>query len=213
MARRNRGNAGTDPVPSLQTKLQPGPSASLPPEVKLTRIRAPGLDVPALADALCRWYQAQGMQANQAAAPNALMIQTRTRQAWKRALALDAALTVVLRHDGADLLVEIGAAKWAGRVATGLGAGLVAGGGVAAPVAWAVVGAGAWKQYRLPQQTLAFLRAAAPTHVLRAGASSTASSSQPLAADQAGVFPPLGSRTPRPCQRRVKIDPLAAAEN
>ena len=44
-----------------------------------------------------------------------------------------------------------------------------AGRGVAvAPVAvvvWAAVGIGAWRQYRLPRQTLTFLREKAPTHV------------------------------------------------
>src|SRR5262249_34966196 len=45
------------------------------------------------------------------------------------------------------------------------GAGLAVAAAPVAVVVWAAVGIGAWRQYRLPRQTLTFLREKAPTHV------------------------------------------------
>src|SRR5262249_6023974 len=144
-------------------------SSDEPAQVKRTKIHAPAVDVRALAETLRLWYEAQGLEATMAPTPTGQMVQCRTRRTLKRAFGMGAALTVILRAEGEDLLVEIGPAKWLGKGAAA-GAGL-AGAGLAvaaAPVAvvvWAAVGIGAWRQYRLPRQTLTFLREKAPTHV------------------------------------------------
>jgi hypothetical protein len=130
-----------------------------PPQVKRTRIRAPAVDVPALAEALCRWYEAQHLEAAaRPATPTGLIVQCRTRRTLERASGMGAALTVILRREGEDLLVEIGAAKWLGK-RVGTGAGLL--------FHWALVpvGIGVWRQYKLPRQTIEFLRTEAPRHL------------------------------------------------
>jgi CHAT domain len=128
------------------------------PQVKLTRIHAPTVDVRAVAEALHRWYEGQGLEVIGAATPTGQMVQCRTRGSWRRALGMGVALTVALRGEGDYLVVEVGAAKWLGK---GLGAGV----GLAAHVGWVTVAVGAWKQYQLPKQTITFLRMAATTYL------------------------------------------------
>jgi hypothetical protein len=131
---------GGDAVRRLRKALQPGISRAQPSHVKLTRIRAPAVDVPSLAAELCRWYATQGLQTSTATTPTGLTVQCRTTGALKPRLGLDVALAVVLRHEGADLLVEIEPPNWWGKSLS------------------------AWRQYRLEQQTIDFLRAVVPTH-------------------------------------------------
>src|SRR5215472_10389883 len=156
VARKWAAKAKTSPTGKpVQTPV----TGDQPPQVKRTRIRAPAVDVPALAEALCRWYETQGLEAAaRAAAPTGLMVQCRTRRMLERASGMGAALTVILRHAGEDLLVEMGAAKWLGKRA-GAGAGLLL------HFAWVTVGIGAWRQYQLPRQTIEFLRTEAPKHL------------------------------------------------
>jgi hypothetical protein len=131
-----------------------------PPQVKLTRIHAPGTDVTAVANALYRWYESQGLEVIGTTTAEGLTLQCRTHEAWSRRLGMGVALTVTLRGEGDSLLVEIGPAKWLGKGAgTAFGVGLATHG-----VGWATIGVGAWKQHQLPKQTLAFLRTAAIVH-------------------------------------------------
>lgn len=139
-------------------RVQPPPTGDQPSQAKLTRIPIPAVDVPALAEALCQWYQDQRLKAvARPATPSGMMVQCRSR-AVERVFGMGAALTVLLRHEGEDLLVEIGAAKWMGK-SVGTGAGLV--------FHWMLipVGIGALRQYKLPRQTINFLRMEAPKHL------------------------------------------------
>ena len=139
-------------------RVQPPPTGDQPSQAKLTRIPIAAVDVPALAEALCQWYQDQRLKAvARPATPSGMMVQCRSR-AVERVFGMGAALTVLLRHEGEDLLVEIGAAKWMGK-SVGTGAGLV--------FHWMLipVGIGALRQYKLPRQTINFLRMEAPKYL------------------------------------------------
>jgi hypothetical protein len=90
------------------------------------------------------------------------MVQCRTPGHWKRLLGLGVALTVTLRAEGDWLVVETGAAKWIGKGASGVGVGLATHG-----VGWVTVAMGAWRQFKLPKQTITFLRMAVTAHLRR----------------------------------------------
>lgn len=131
------------------------------PQVKLTRIHAPGVDVGGVAEALCRWYAGQGLEVIKVRTPSGQVVQCRTQGSWKRRLGMGIALTVTLRDERDFLLVETGAAKWLGKGRKlALSAGLATHG-----AGWVTVAVGAWKQYQLPKQTLVFLRMAVTTHI------------------------------------------------
>jgi hypothetical protein len=141
----------------------------------VTRMYAPAVDVPALAETLRLWYENRGLEASTVAIPNARMVQCRARQGWLGAHRMTALLTVILQGEGADLLVEIGSARWVGS-ATAAGVGWFAGLFVIPPgpnvlvlvpaAAAAASGWGAWRvrQHMLSNQTIRFLRETAPTH-------------------------------------------------
>lgn len=138
--------------------MQPPATGDQPSQVKLTRIPTPAVDVLALAEALCQWYEDRRLTAvARPATPSGMMVQCRSR-AVERVFGMGAALTVLLRHEGEDLLVEIGAAKWMGK-GVGTGASLV--------FHWMLipVGIGVLRQYKLPRQTIIFLRTEAPKHL------------------------------------------------
>ncbi len=146
-----------------------------PPQLTVTRIRAPAVNVPALAEALRGWYESNGLESTVVTSPTALMVQCRTLNPLQRASGMSDLLTVILRADGEDLVVECQAAKFLGKAKTAKVA--AAGVGVAAAVVFvpyvpvmvgaAAVGMGAWRlrQQRLSNQTISFLRETAPIHV------------------------------------------------
>jgi hypothetical protein len=147
-----------------------------PSRLTVTSIRAPAADVPALAEALRLWYENQGLEAIMVAIPTGVMVQCRTRQTSKRTSGMSALLTVILRSEGEDLLVDIGSAEWLGKAnaakATAAGGGLAAASLLILPIAPVAAGAAAvgigarrWRQHRLSNQTISFLRETAPTHV------------------------------------------------
>ena len=139
--------------------VQPPATGDQPSQVKLTRIPTPAVDVPALAEALCQWYEDQRLTAvARPATPGGMMVQCRSR-AVERVFGMGAALTVLLRHEGEHLLVEIGAAKWVGK---GVGA---AGASLVFHLMLIPVGIGVLRQYKLPRQTISFLRTEAPKHL------------------------------------------------
>ena len=155
-ARKLAAKAKKSPTGEL---VQPPATGDQPSQVKLTRIPTPAVDVPALAEALCRWYEDQRLTAvARPATPGGMMVQCRSR-AVERVFGMGAALTVLLRHEGEHLLVEIGAAKWVGKGVGAAGASLV--------FHWMLipVGIGVLRQYKLPRQTISFLRTEAPKHL------------------------------------------------
>jgi hypothetical protein len=141
----------------------------------VTKIRAPGVDVPVLAEVLRLWYENQGLEAIRVTISDIVMVQCRPRQKTTRVSGMRVPLTVVLQHQGKDLLVEIGSAKWLGRASAAKATAAATGVYVAAmatplglmAAGTAAAGMSVWRrqQYRLSNQTISFLRATAPTHV------------------------------------------------
>lgn len=138
-----------------------------------TSIHAPAVDVAALAEALRLWYENQSLEASTIAIPDGVMVQCRTRRTWKRASDTNALLRVILRAEGEDLLVEIGSAKWVGKTYVfKYGLNMIP---FYIPIPASIVGpsaregsigmwTGRWRQYRLADQTISFLRDTAPRH-------------------------------------------------
>jgi hypothetical protein len=142
----------------------------------VTRIHAPRVDVPALAEVLCLWYRmSHGLEAITIEISATVMVQCRPRQRSARASGMRALLTVVLQDEGKDLLVEIGSAKWLGKASAAKTTGATVGfytATLATPLGWmaaatTAVGMGVWRswQYRLSKQTISFLRETAPAHI------------------------------------------------
>jgi len=139
--------------------------------LRVTSIRAPTVDIRSLSEALRLWYENQSLEASTIAIPAGVMVQCRTLRSSKRASDMNALLTVILRADGEDLLVEIGSAKWQGRTyAVKAGLNLLP---IYIPMptstaaSWGrgtFIGMGVWRwrQYMLSNQTISFLREAAP---------------------------------------------------
>lgn len=125
-----------------------------PDSVKVTRLPAPGVDVQYVAQTLESWYQTQKLttQILDGGSSDRAVIQAHSAS-WQAALGMSAALTVVLQREGTDLAVEIGRARW---VDKGVAAGLAL---VVAPLAYTAAW-GAWRSFRLPQQTIAIVKTA-----------------------------------------------------
>jgi TIR domain len=139
-----------------------------PSRLTATRIHAPAVDVPALAETLRLWYENQGLEAIMVAIPTALVVQCRAREGAQRVFGTNALLTVILQDEDEDLLVEIVSAKWLGTAAAR--AGLAPASRIFMPLALYVPTAGhlgmrKWQQHKLSNQTISFLRETAPTHV------------------------------------------------
>jgi hypothetical protein len=146
---------------------------------KETRIRAPGVDLFALAEALHSWYETQGLEGTRVAVPAGLMVQCRSRGRLKHASRIGA-LTVILHDEGEDLLVDIGISPWWPQSREERQNAMYGGAGLALGV-WAVSSpasisavpiaaiaggsAAVWRYRRLANQTISFLREAAPMHV------------------------------------------------
>jgi hypothetical protein len=129
--------------------------------VKITRYRAPDVDVMKLGQSLRGWYEAQNLEAQMSPDGPRVIVQCRSR-AWARRLGAGAALTVVLSREGDELAVEIGGGKWMDKVAVA---------GVAWFIAWpALIPAamGGYKQATLPSKTLQYIQSMIPLHTERA---------------------------------------------
>jgi len=115
---------------------------------------ATNLDLPHLSHALTDWYRAQRFEVQMWEAPGGgAVIQARQEEAWRSVLGMSTALNILLRpqQDG-NLVVEIGAGKWADKAAAA---------GVGVFILWPMLitaGFGAWQQSKLPQRTFEFIQ-------------------------------------------------------
>jgi hypothetical protein len=139
---------------SLKREPDETPGSDRPDSVKVTRLRAPGVDLRYVAETLESWYQSQKLttQILDGDSGDRLVIQAHS-PGWQTAVGMSAALTVVLQRDGNDLAVEIGRARWADK---GVAAGLAL---VVTPLVYTAAW-GAWKSLRLPQQTIGVVKTA-----------------------------------------------------
>jgi hypothetical protein len=167
----------------LARSLKPAESATRQPNARVSRVRAPGVDILAVAHALARWYEEQKYQVQVLPEGDRVLVQCRS-QKWRAAVGMSVTLNVLLRREGPDLAVEINGGRW-------LDKGLVAGAGLAltlpillAPAAW-----GAWAQARLPERTMEFIQATAPSHVGPAA---------PAAPVERPIEPPARQRVDQP---------------
>lgn len=114
--------------------------------------RAPNLNMGQLVQALVDWYRAQKFEVQVLDMPGGgVVIQARQPEAWRAVLGMSSALNVVLRRQGEDLFVEIGAGKWVDKAIAGA-AGLF--------VLWPLLftaAYGAWQQSKLPERTFEFI--------------------------------------------------------
>lgn len=122
---------------------------------KLTRLRAPNIDISALADSLVSWYESQKLEAQCRRDGARVTVQTRSSK-WASRLGAGVALTVVMWAEGDELAVEIGGAKWIDKAAAGA-------------VAWFIVwpaiipaAIGGVKQANLPARTLRYIESMIP---------------------------------------------------
>lgn len=156
------GAGGRESVRRLLDAVRPGAPDEATPKRSITRFRAPGVDRLGLGEALSRWYVSQGLQSDASVVGDAVVV--RCRSAGGRGLVgASRGLTVVLRQDGLDLAVETGAGKWSDKAwVAGAGVLLLTSGGLGLiPLAASAVGS--WRQWRLPAETLEYLRATAPS--------------------------------------------------
>jgi len=109
--------------------------------------QAPNVIVGELTGVWSDWFQGQGFEVQTLEAPGGgFTVQTRKPEAWRSVVGMSAALNVTMTPQGENLLVEIGAAKWADKAAVGA-VGILIFWPALIPAAY-----GAWKQSQLPKQ-------------------------------------------------------------
>lgn len=113
----------------------------------------PTLNLPGLVQAMDEWFQFQKYEVQVLELPGGdRVIQARQGGAWRNMLGLSSALNIVLRQRNADLVVEIGAGKWADKAIVGT---------VSLFVLWPLAftaAYGTWQQSKLPQRTFDFIQ-------------------------------------------------------
>lgn len=112
---------------------------------------APNVQLPALVQALTQWYQSQQFEVQTAPMSDGTMLQARQQGGWRSAFGTSSALQVVFRPHGDDLVVEMGAGKWADKAAAG-----AVGWFLLWPLAFTAA-YGAWQQSKLPDRTFEFV--------------------------------------------------------
>ena len=153
-------SSGRDAARRLVTGLSDQGPPEQAPGMTVSRFRSPGTDTGGLGAALVRWYEEQGLESDLAEVGDSVVVRCRSK-GGRGLVGAARGLTVVLRQDGVDLAVEVGAARWSDK-AWVAGAGVLLMGSLAViPLAASAIGA--WRQWRLPAQTLDFLRATAPS--------------------------------------------------
>jgi DNA uptake protein ComE-like DNA-binding protein len=153
--RDERTRAEADRLMEVVTSTGSQPDKALPATARVYRVPAPEVDVAAVATALARWYEQKRMHVQILPQGGVYTVQSRS-PAWRRALGMAVALTVVLHREGGDLVVEMGSAPWAERAA-------FAAVGTQLPVLLATAAWGQWEQTRLPEQSLQYIRSITPT--------------------------------------------------
>lgn len=113
---------------------------------------APNLQIDSLVNELSDWFSSQSFNVQSLHVHGGGILVQASKGGWRNLVGMSSALNVVLRQNGTDLTVEIGAGKWMDKV--GVGA-------VSIFVLWplAVTAAwGAWKQSKLPKKTFEFIQ-------------------------------------------------------
>ncbi len=113
---------------------------------------APTVHIDSLVNALSDWFRSQNFNVQQLDVHGGGVLIQASKGGWRNVVGMASALNVVLRQNGADLTVEIGAGKWMDKVGAGA---------VSIFVLWplAVTAAwGAWQQSQLPKQTFEFIQ-------------------------------------------------------
>lgn len=113
---------------------------------------APHLNLDSLVNALSDWYRSQDYTIQALDVHGGGILVQAKRGGWRNLVGMSSALNVVLRQQGSNLGVEIGAGKWADKAIAGT---------ISIFVLWplAVTAAwGTWKQSQLPKQTFEFIQ-------------------------------------------------------
>lgn len=133
----------SDPIPVVE-------AAPATPSANAHVVRpfsAQGLDVAALIRNLMGWFTGEGFATQQLRTEDgAVLLQIEKQGGWRKFTGMSTALNVVLRLQGDQLLVEIGAGRWIDKAAVGT---------VSLFILWplAVTAAiGAWEQLNMPQR-------------------------------------------------------------
>ena len=114
---------------------------------------APDIEIVALGDALGRWYASQGYQAQSFPAQNGgFAVQARKESTLRSLAGMSNALTVVLTHEGDNIGVEVGGAKWGEKALAGAGGLILLG-----PLGLIGAGVGTYQQSQLQSQTWQFI--------------------------------------------------------
>ncbi|MFJ9966604.1 ComEA family DNA-binding protein [Streptomyces avermitilis] len=162
--------------------------------VRSTRLRAPGVDLEAAAEGLGRFYESQNMTVQTMPVGGAQVVQARSSSQWKRALGMAVALTVTLRQDGVDLVIEIGGAPWMAKSTAAVFWSAALPPMMLAPVV------GLANQARMPRQTIDFLKATLPNYLR----------DQSPPAPAASAVPPVQHRIERVEVNTAAFEQLAA---
>jgi hypothetical protein len=113
---------------------------------------APDISVNSLVNALSDWYRSQNYTVQALDVHGGGVLLQAKRGGWRNLVGMSSALNIVLRQQGANLAVEIGAGQWADKAIVGT---------VSLFVLWplAVTAAwGTWKQSQLPNRTFEFIQ-------------------------------------------------------
>jgi TIR domain len=130
---------------------------------KVHRLDAPSVDLERLTTALVNDFASRRYETQSFHQLDAVVIQVRSAQAWRRVTGAGVAFTVGLRVEDAELVVEFGQARWADKAAAA---------GVAILVAWPTAitaGIGAWHQHQMPAETLRVIEQHLPACLGRTG--------------------------------------------
>ena len=144
---------------------------------------APGIDLAHFGETIERWFQARDLETQMlGGGASGVTVQARTRRDWRRYVGGSAALSVTATLQGENLLIQIGAAKWADKVGAGVAA-LILFWPLAALPAY-----GAYKQKQLIDDTFQFIEnyiasgGGVPVPPAAFGASAPVAASAPRAA-------------------------------
>lgn len=150
-----------------------------------------GFDLGTLGEDLDRWFRARDLETQRFGdAARSVTVQARTQQDWWRFVGASTALSVTATRQGDNLLVQIGAAKWADKVGVGVAALIVFW-----PLA-ALPAYGAYKQKQLIDEAFEYIgQITAPQYV---AGQSTASqySAPPMPFEVEAAVPPSAPEEP-----------------
>lgn len=142
------------PVPTHKAPA-PRPSSRPAPAASGNRVQffpAPHVDLDDLVSRLQSWLQREGFTTQVLQTEDGgTLIQVEKQGSWRKFLGMSTALNVVLRRQGDELAVEVGAGQWVDKAAAGV---------VSLFILWplAVTAAiGAWDQMKLPERIFDYI--------------------------------------------------------